>query len=774
MESFSLLSQQEQKLPLMMHGNGNGNDNQQPFEPSRSNNTAGSIYDNDAISKCSTIATDADDDFDINDNDEDLPNNVCTEKQLSSLPIVCLNQDAKTKKERPLRHVDEHGKVYTYALTPMFYSVIFILIVEALERFSFYGVSYTMTSFLTGAYDDRKKNLPDSERWDADMSAVSASSMVSISTAIAYSTPFAGAILADCFLGEYKAILIGSIVFYLPGLLLILASTIPHLWGFENFNRTLLSIGMLGLWPIGTGILKSIVNIFGAKQFHPLLQSSKIESYYVKFYMCINIGSLIGGIVVPFVAQRNMIYAYTFPVTMLLIGILMFLSGTPRYVCHPPSGDLLKGIQWFPNRKKKNNASSSSSSPLSNKSSDTFASSSLVTIFKISALTIPFNIAYSQMATTFIVQGTVMKRAFGWIDAASMNNADAIAVLTFGHLVGSYLYPYLNRHNIKLTTTNKFALGSALGAAAIAWALFVEHKIHNQYAFDGKKVSVLWQALSYTLIGAGEIFAVSAAYEVAFTASPPDQKVLASALNLFCVGGIPNLICIVLYNVCKSWFAPTNGRTAKNNNDASISNLEDYVSAQIYKYFLVLLGVALLGVIINILPFIQNYVQTAEEASTESIKTPNLRTPLARRRKERKGSNKRNCNNDENSMSTAEDTDEEASSLEASPLLQMQRHKAYLKYGSGPELYKSGSMRAGPSFSSKKYSDKLSCEGDNKNTDEKNRKKSLNKHQVGRLYRNISSKIGNSKSTSSKQQTGLVVTSEGKPLQAGNIMKTKR
>lgn len=95
-------------------------------------------------------------------------------------------------------------------------------------------------------------------------------------------------------------------------------------------------MGLLGLWPIGTGIVKSIVNVFGAKQFHPLLQSSMIESYYVKFYMCINIGALIGGIVVPLVAQRDVTHAYKFPVAMLLIGIILFFCGTPRYVRHPP------------------------------------------------------------------------------------------------------------------------------------------------------------------------------------------------------------------------------------------------------------------------------------------------------------------------------------------------------------------------------------------------------------------------------------------------------
>jgi POT family proton-dependent oligopeptide transporter len=432
-------------------------------------------------------------------------------------------------------------------------------------------------------------------------------------------------------------------------------------------------------------------------------------------------------------------------------------------------------------QKKMKNTVSSSSSISSNKSSDTLGStsssksnSSLLTIFKISALIIPFNIAYSQMATTFIIQGTVMKRAFGWIDAASMNNADAVSVLLFGHLVGSHLYPYLNRHNIKLTTTNKFALGSALGTLAIAWALFLEHKIHKQYELDGKKISILWQALAYVMIGAGEIFAVSAAYEVAFTAAPPEQKVLASALNLFCVGGIPNLLCLVLYNLCSSWFIPTT-------NKSSISRLEDYVSAEVYKYFMVLLGVALLGVIINLLPVVQNFVRSVEEAATESIKTPNLKTPLARRRKERKRSNENDPNkvqyrrqqSDDSSSSTVDETDEEASSLEASPLLRMQRHKAYLKYGSGPQLYKAGSMRA-----SHHSRDDLSDVGENKNknTDKKKKAKFLNKHEVGKLYRNTSSRKSGkskSKSSSSKKQTGLVMTPEGKPLQAGSIMKGK-
>lgn len=202
--------------------------------------------------------------------DEEIPTNVSTTDHLAKLPDFCLSGNP----ERPLRHVNEKGDICTYALQPMFYSVIFILLVELLERFSFYGIQYTQTSFLTGSYD------PD---WNAGMTAVGASSYVSISTAVAYSMPFVGAYLADSLLGDYWAVLFGSICLYLPGLLLIMLSSVPGLLG-ETFNRSILAFGLLILWPTGTGVVKSIVNVFGAKQFHPLLQSSLIESYYVNFY----------------------------------------------------------------------------------------------------------------------------------------------------------------------------------------------------------------------------------------------------------------------------------------------------------------------------------------------------------------------------------------------------------------------------------------------------------------------------------------------------------
>jgi hypothetical protein len=69
--------------------------------------------------------------------DDFLPTNVCTIEQLKFLPIECLSHSDSTH-DRPLRHVHEDGTVTTYSLWPIQYSVLFVLIVEVLERFSIY------------------------------------------------------------------------------------------------------------------------------------------------------------------------------------------------------------------------------------------------------------------------------------------------------------------------------------------------------------------------------------------------------------------------------------------------------------------------------------------------------------------------------------------------------------------------------------------------------------------------------------------------------------
>ena len=228
----------------------------------------------------------------------------------------------------------------------------------------------------------------------------------------------------------------------------------------------------------------------------------------------------------------------------------------------------------------------------------------------VSALIVPFNIAYSQMATTFKVQGIVMNSALGgFLDTATMNNLDAISVLVCGYLVGNFLYPALQSGGIKIPITCKFAMGSFCGALAMISALFTEYRIHSTFANSGKQISILWQTFSYVSVGCGEIFAISSAYEFAYTAAPRDSKAFASATNLFFVGGLPNLLCIALFHICEDWFHTKDGKQ-------SIQSINDYATAQVYKYFLVLLFIALFGTIINLLPPVQRWIDSTTSSAT--------------------------------------------------------------------------------------------------------------------------------------------------------------
>jgi POT family proton-dependent oligopeptide transporter len=139
-------------------------------------------------------------------------------------------------------------------------------------------------------------------------------------------------------------------------------------------------------------MVKACVNVFGAKQFHPILQSSLIETYYVNFYMCINIGALTGGIVVPIVAQQNVSVAYFIPVCMLGLGVGLFMAGGGTYVKPKPKHDL----RYVVDEVKKAIGCGKGRRSQKHRIQSVSASDSKVgigTIALVSGLVVPFNVA---------------------------------------------------------------------------------------------------------------------------------------------------------------------------------------------------------------------------------------------------------------------------------------------------------------------------------------------------------------------------------------------
>lgn len=91
--------------------------------------------------------------------------------------------------------------------------------------------------------------------------------------------------------------------------------------------------------------------------------------------------------------------------------------------------------------------------------------------------------------------------------------------------------------------------------------------------------------------------------------APKEQKGLASGINLFVLGAISNFICIGIYGACKDWF-PANATVE-----------EEYAASTVYNYLWVLFGIAIFGILFNLLPPVTNWLEhTIERSSTINAK----------------------------------------------------------------------------------------------------------------------------------------------------------
>ena len=91
---------------------------------------------------------------------ESVDTDVNTKEKLASVPEKYLSNDPT----QPLLQRNADGSEQKYALNPLFYCVLFILIIELLERFSYYGLSNSQFEYLVGGYDkDWNANMTSSE-----------------------------------------------------------------------------------------------------------------------------------------------------------------------------------------------------------------------------------------------------------------------------------------------------------------------------------------------------------------------------------------------------------------------------------------------------------------------------------------------------------------------------------------------------------------------------------------------------------------------------------
>lgn len=175
----------------------------------------------------------------------------------------------------------------------------FLFFTEMWERFSFYGITGILVLYLS-----KGLSVPESEA-----GLVSGAYM-----AFTFLAPILGGWVADKLIGYVWAVTIGGILILLGNIVLSLPL---------DLNAVYLGLAIVA---IGTGFLKSTVSVLVGQLYQP--SDVRRDSAYTLFYMGINLGSILAGLIIAYVAEMiNWHYGFALAAIGMAVGLCIFAYG---------------------------------------------------------------------------------------------------------------------------------------------------------------------------------------------------------------------------------------------------------------------------------------------------------------------------------------------------------------------------------------------------------------------------------------------------------------
>ena len=203
---------------------------------------------------------------------------------------------------------------------------------EMWERFSYYGMRAILVLYLVAELINGGFGL---ERVDA-------LKIYAIFTGLVYLTPIPGGLLADRFLGQRKAVLIGAVLMAI-GHFCMARSQFGDIEIREFFRNN-----GLGLIIVGTGFLKANISTIVGKLYEE--NDSRKDSGFTLFYMGINIGAFGGPLIVGFFGQ-SIDWSWGFMaagIGMLLSTVWFYFQGNKLgFSGMPPGRKIEDGSSYF-------------------------------------------------------------------------------------------------------------------------------------------------------------------------------------------------------------------------------------------------------------------------------------------------------------------------------------------------------------------------------------------------------------------------------------------
>ncbi|GFY66255.1 solute carrier family 15 member 2 [Trichonephila inaurata madagascariensis] len=352
----------------------------------------------------------------------------------------------------------------------------FIFAYEFCERFNFYGLSAIQTMYLFRELD-----------FD-ESTSVKIYHGIEV---IAYLMPIFSAILADTWLGKFRAIVYLSIVYSFGNIILAIGS-IP------NQLIIMRAISLIGLFTlsVGTGGIKPCVSSFGGDQFSDEQEEMR-HQFFSAFYFAINSGSLISTALTPVLRQDVTCFggtscfplAYLVTTSIYIIGFILFIIGKTFYVRKPAEGSVLVSFcscighavyrrATVKDEKRENCLDYA----------DDKYEKSLITdiksVLRILYMYIPlplFWALWEQQGSRWVLQGSKMDGEVQghFIQPDQMILLNPFLILIIIPILNWVIYPLLGKLNFFNTPLQRMTLGGILVACSYLIAAFISLRIES-------------------------------------------------------------------------------------------------------------------------------------------------------------------------------------------------------------------------------------------------------------------------------------------------------
>ncbi|KAJ6479566.1 peptide transporter PTR2A [Mycena sanguinolenta] len=460
-----------------------------------------------------------------------------------------------------------------------------IAVVELAERFSYYGAGVVFTNFI-------QYPLPVGSHTGAGLlngqsGALGKGQHASTGITTSYQfwcnvTPFAGAYIADVHLGRFNTICVAVVIALLGHIILIIAA-VP---GVIEHSDTALVIFLAALFVmgLGTGLFKANISPLVAEQYKrtkPFVVTSPtgeqvivdpgltVSRIYMYFYLMINLGSLLGQILMTYSEKYVGFWlAYTLPTVAFLLCPIILVIGRKRYVRSPPTGSVLATFARLLRFACRGRWSVNPLRTWRNLTAPDFWDAAKPS--RISTAARPPWMTFDDHWVDEVRRGLRACAVFAWFpiywltanqlnnnltsQAATLttngmpndllSNLDPLVLVLCIPLCDFFLYPALQRRRIRFTSLKRITTGFLVGSAAMIWAATLQHHIYQTSpcghaaatctdSAGNPRVSPLnvWiQAPAYILIALSEIFASITGFEYAFSKAPENMRSLVMAL----------------------------------------------------------------------------------------------------------------------------------------------------------------------------------------------------------------------------------------------------